>query len=263
MKEICSGLQFALNHKNNWSTNVSLFLDTEFTSSRKILYAQMKESARLGFNKPTKKARAISREKEDKLWNVGVLGSSTPKQLLYSLIFYFGIHFSLRAAQEHRDLQFGPGSQLILMTDKDGAEYIQYTKNISKNRRYGIKCTRMEPKSTRLYARADDPTRYPIQLYKAYLSHHPETNNGHGNPAFYLAYIPNPTTNVWYKSCPLGIHSIQSATKSVMQSIGHLTLFMLQLNIHSPTFCTSYHHKRIICIHNSRCSTYLYTYKGT
>lgn len=40
-----------------------------------------------------------------------------------------------------------------------------------------------------------------------------------GCEAFYLAVSPNPKDDVWYKASPMGIHSIESATKSLMSSL--------------------------------------------
>ena len=194
---------------------LSIFIDKEFVSARKSLDAQMKLSARMGMVKPIKKAAIITEEMEQKLWESGALGSSNPKQLLNSLIYFFGLHFSLRAAQEHRDLIFGTDSQITLSKDPNGDEYLNYCERISKNKRFGLKCSRMEPKVTRLYI-SRDKTRCPIKLYKIYVSHRPESHGKSGCDAFYLTPINNkPSDAVWYKASPLGLHSIQQATKSL------------------------------------------------
>jgi hypothetical protein len=213
-KEICAGIQFYFIHYYNWS--FSLFKDEEFKESRKVLDSQMKLAAKKGLVKPKKKARAISFDEENKLWEDGLLGYDNPKKLLNTLIYLFGIHFGLRARQEHRDLEYGQNSQIKLLVDADQKEYLEYTERMSKNKKFGLSCSRMEPKYARLYARDDNLARCPVELYKKYLSHRPEANGQRGNDAFYLAYITNPKTNVWYKSSPLGIHSIQSVTKNLM-----------------------------------------------
>lgn len=74
---------------------------------------------------------------------------SEPKASLVStLIFYSGIHCSLRAAQEHRGPEFGHNSQPILRKDQKVEEYSEYVERIPKNKGFGINCTRMEPKIT-------------------------------------------------------------------------------------------------------------------
>ena len=214
LKDICSGIQFYFNNSLGWT--ISIFNDKDFATCRKSLDAQMKLSARMGNIKPAKKAVIITEEMEHKLWDSGALGSANPKQLLNSLsIYFFGLHFSMRAAQEHRNLIYGNDSQLTLYHDHNGEEYLKYCERMSKNRRFGLKCFRMEPKVTRMYSR-EDKTRCPIELYKIYLSHRPESHGKPGCDAFYLTPTNNnPSHVVWYKASPLGLHSIQQATKSL------------------------------------------------
>ena len=56
-----------------------------------------------------------------------------------------------------------------------------------------------------------------INLYELYISHRPTECK---LPDFYLARINNPTSSVWYKAQPLGIHQIEGVTKRFMSSIG-------------------------------------------
>ena len=157
-------------------------------TSRRVLDAQIKESARLGLVKQKKRASAITLDQEEKLWTSGALGSSSPVHLVNSLIYFFGIHFSLRAAQEQRDLEFGSQSQIVLKQDDNEFEYLEYTERVSKNRNYGLKSTRHEPKQTRLYSRPDKD-KCSIELYKKYLSHRPKFNGHKGHNSFYVGVL--------------------------------------------------------------------------
>ena len=121
---------------------------------------------------------------------------------------------SLRAAQEQRNLEFGPNSQIKLCSDSS-CEYLLYNERMSKNKSYGLKHCRMEPKETRIYARPQCPEKCVVSLYKEFVSHRPESHNMKGCSSFYLACKPNPSSDVWYKASPLGIHSIESATKTL------------------------------------------------
>ena len=76
---------------------------------------------------------------ENSLLKCGSFGSANPRQLFNTLIYFFGLH--LRAWKEDRELVFGVISRITL--------------DISKNRDYGLKCSRYEPKVTRLYGIAD------------------------------------------------------------------------------------------------------------
>lgn len=214
-KDVATGIQFYFNNMLNW--NISLFNDNDFMKSRRCLNAQMKIAAQEGLVKPTRKAITIPQEAENDLWENGTFGWSTPKQLQDTLIYYFGLHFSLRAAQEHRNLIYGANSQITLNKDDLGCEYLQYVERMSKNKTFGLKTARMEPKSTVLYARADK-LRCPVECYKRYISLRPEANGGKPCEAFYLG-IGNSKNGPWYKSVPLGLHSIQNTTKDLFKSI--------------------------------------------
>ena len=92
----------------------SIFNDPQFEECRQAMNAVMKKSAAEGKEIPVKRSKTISLSDERKLWQNGAFGSSNPKQLLNSLIYHLGLHLSLRAAQENRDLEFGETSQIAL-----------------------------------------------------------------------------------------------------------------------------------------------------
>ena len=55
--------------------------------------------------------------------------------------------------------------------------------------------------------------RCPVKLLKTFLSHRPEEMKSNG--PIYLAVIERPKSQVWYKRQRMGIHSINSFTKSM------------------------------------------------
>jgi hypothetical protein len=132
--------------------NCSIFQET-----RKVLDAQMKKSASIGNVKLPKRSHSISFEDEEQLWKTGALGSSTPKQLVDTLIYELGIHLSLRASKEHRDLEFCENSQLSLCSDSNGMKYIQYVERYSTTSNFGLKTVAREPKVCRIYPKSDKP----------------------------------------------------------------------------------------------------------
>lgn len=90
---------------------------------------------------------------------------------IYTLILHF---YKLQ-------LFAGAQSQLQLKLDEDGEEYIEYTERFSKNHKFGLKSSRMEPKITRVYGRHDDkPERCVIHLLKQYIHHRPESHGQKG-----------------------------------------------------------------------------------
>ena len=132
LKEIVACIQHNLNYelKQPWS----IFKDEAFMEPREILDAVMKRSARHGNVKEKKRAATISIESEEKLWKTGVFGRGTPRQVIDTLIYYFGIHFSDRARQEQRDLSYGENSQISVETDSKGVERLEYVERVSTNK---------------------------------------------------------------------------------------------------------------------------------
>ena len=57
--------------------------------------------------------------------------SDTPVSLLNSVFFYNGINFTSRGGEEHRSLSLSQ----IKFGQEDDMEYVEYTKNSSKNRK--------------------------------------------------------------------------------------------------------------------------------
>lgn len=215
-KEIISSFQHFLN--NTLNLKCSIFTDKEFTETRKVLDAQMKEAGSEGMNVPPQRSHSISLEDEERLWNSGAFGCSNPRQLLDTLIYYLGIHLSLRASQEHRNLMYGPKSQLQLLLNENGVKFLEYAERNSKSMRCGLKDIRREPKTTRVYPNEENPDRCLIKFYELYLSKRPEAHGRKGHEAFYLAPMSSPN-EVWFKASPLGIHTIEKTTARLMSAI--------------------------------------------
>ena len=137
------GIVAMIQHHLNWNLNrgVSIFKDKEFAQAIAVLDGQMKLGDNLGLVKTPKRAVSISLSDEEEMWNNGSFGSSNPRQLLYTLLYHLGLHCSLRACEEHRDLEFGEfyfdfcssllllfclgnNSQLVLTLDSNRQEFI-------------------------------------------------------------------------------------------------------------------------------------------
>ena len=147
------------------------------------------------------------------------MGSATPRQLIDTLVYELGLHLCLRASQEHRDLEFGPNSQLSLYHDPNGTKYIQYIERCSKNKSFGIKSASREPKVCRIYPNSVKPERCVVTLYEKYISKRPESHGLKGHLAFYLTPKHNVSNDCWYKASPLGVHTLEGTTRRLMNSI--------------------------------------------
>lgn len=214
LKQIAALLQNYFINEMRW--NFSFFIDGEFKESRDVLDSQMKKSAKEGNVAVKRKAAVISLSVEDEMWDKQILGSSNPRQLQNTLIYSLGLHLSLRASKEHRDLEFGPNSQLELKSEKE-LEFIEYTERVSKNKTFGLKHCIIEPKHTRIYQNLVEPNKCVVGLYKKFISKRPKNAT---TTAFYLAVRDNfQECGEWYKNCPLGVHSIENATRKLIDQL--------------------------------------------
>lgn len=105
LKNLVAMIQWWFN--NTLSRPISIFMDKAFHEARSVLDSQMKKGAALGMVKCKKKAVCITTDDEEAMWKNGAFGYSNPGQLLNTLIYHIGLHCSLRATQEHRDLEYG------------------------------------------------------------------------------------------------------------------------------------------------------------
>ena len=90
------------------------------------------------------------------------------------------MHCSLRAANEHYNLEYGLNSQLVLKVE-NGSKYIVYTERMSKNKQFGLKNAHIEPKITCIYPNKVFPNRCVVRLYEKFISHRPENHGKTGN----------------------------------------------------------------------------------
>ncbi len=82
----------------------------------------------MGFVAKKEKAQLFTHEEEEKMWQSGILGESTPEQLLNTVIFLLGIHLSLHAVDEHKALKVGYWSPIKVKFDKDAdRKFLQHT----------------------------------------------------------------------------------------------------------------------------------------
>ena len=165
--EIAAAIQ---HHIRQTGRFVSFFDDQCFEKMRKVLDAKMKELSKRGLGLEKKKADVISTEQEEIMWQNGILGTDTPQKLLDTLVYSLGLNFALRAGQEHRNLRVGALSQIKVVTDEHGTQYLEYREDVSKTNRGGLKHRKMDPKVTRAYANSANPGRCPIKIYEKYIS---------------------------------------------------------------------------------------------
>ena len=213
--EIIISIQHYLRQKGNF---VRFLDDEEFQGLRSVLDSKMKNLSKQGLGIKRVQADVISESQEYYLWENGYLGDDTPQKLLDTLIFSFGLHFALRAGQEHRNLRIGQYSQLSIKTDQNNKKYIQYYEDVSKANRGGLNHRKIEPKITRAYENKSEQKKCPVRLYEKYMSVRPFPSR---TDAFYLKPKKSfSAESVWFCDIPVGVHTLQTTIKRLCQSAG-------------------------------------------
>ena len=176
----------------------------------------MKELSKDGNVQPHRKADIISVNDENLMWDLNVLGSGTPKQLVDTVLYLLRVHFALRATVEHHALRVGPKSQLTLGLDRDH-RYLEYHEDVSKTCQGGIDHRNVGRKKVRAYANIAEPERCVVALYEKYLAHRPVHMN---LDDFYLRPLANVKGSTWYACQPIGRNMLSKVVTNLATQAG-------------------------------------------
>ena len=136
--------------------SVKLLDDPEFNQVCNCLDNRMKELSKEGYVQPRIQADVIMVEQENDMWSCKILGSDTPKQLVDTLLYIFGVHFAMCAGVEHHSLRVGDKSQ-ITMHMENGLRYLLYKEDVSKTRQGGLNHRKVKPKVVHAYENVSNP----------------------------------------------------------------------------------------------------------
>ena len=149
MHQLLCGIQRYL--RDGGKREVDFFGDVAYKYLVDILDSRIKN---LQQSVVKKQATPITNEEESKLWELGLLGDSTPQVLLDTLIWMCGLYFALRGGVELRELKH---QQIELHEVSDGPSYLQYYENVSKNNAGGLKQRKIEAKVVPHYENTANP----------------------------------------------------------------------------------------------------------
>ena len=183
---ICLQLYMAMNGKV-----VKILDEVKCGQIHNTLDNHMKELSHRGYVKPRVQACIITIEEEELLWKSGILGSDTPKQLVETLLYLFGLHFALCAGAEHRSCRVSETSQLKVHFDNNvGLYYLEYCEDTSKTNQGGLDNHKVNRKMVGTYENKQNSVRCVVSMYNHYMSVRP---TGPKCPDdFYLRPLPAP-----------------------------------------------------------------------
>lgn len=151
LKEIASMTQLFFHTKQQWEFSFSSINHSKNQDNHWKLKWKFRHKHETSSRK--RRELPISREHENALWNNGGIRISNPKQPVNTLIYQLGIPYSRRAAKKH-----------IWCLIRLPTSVQAWTRNF-KNYNFGIKRSRMEPKTTRIYLKEENHSRCVVCLY--------------------------------------------------------------------------------------------------
>ena len=101
LHQLCCGI---LRYARERESELDIFRDTAFLPFQKTLDGEMKRLRAKGLGSAPKHTEPLTYDDEEKMWNEGVLGDSSPKQLLETIIYMCGLYFAMRSETEHYNL---------------------------------------------------------------------------------------------------------------------------------------------------------------
>ena len=92
-------------HLNDEGYKFSIIRDREFHSSKQVLEGKARQLRQSGMGKRPNKARSLTEEEEEVLWEAEKFGSKTPEALTSSMWWLLTQFFGLRGRQEHHAMK--------------------------------------------------------------------------------------------------------------------------------------------------------------
>ncbi|XP_041379334.1 uncharacterized protein LOC121391954 [Gigantopelta aegis] len=202
------------------NSDSNLFEDAAFKEARAALDAVMKERSAAGLGASTRKrTEVISESEENMLWDKGLLGDNTPQQLLDTILYLTGLHFSLRGGSEHRQLRLLKNPQISgPFVDTCGRSYLLYKEDASKSNQGGIKHRKVLPKEVRAYDNPSNPSRCYVRLFTKYKKYCQTV--AQKCDAFYFTPLKNVKKDAWFSSIPVGHNTLQATVKRLCEAAG-------------------------------------------
>ena len=164
-------------------------------------------------------AEPVTVKDESLLWELGLLGTTSPTVLLHTLVYMVGLYFALRSGSEHRRLWYTP-AQIQLIEKLHSRPYLIYQEDISKKNQGGLHSRTKQPKKVIYYANTTNPDRCFIHWhisYKTYMSKCPSFRPA---SALYLQPLQKPKGDIWFSKVLCGHSTLQKIVPELMKAAG-------------------------------------------
>ena len=160
-----------------------------------------------GKGKLPNRARSLTPDEENVLWESKELGDSSPRSLIQTVWWYNCLHFGMRGRQEHYDLKL---EHFKIEKDRCARTCVSYIEGLTKKRNAGLN---FQPRNIQPKMYETGAERCPIKMSMAYKSRRPAHLQETG--PLYLGVIDHPKSGVWYKNMKMGVHTINNMLKNM------------------------------------------------
>ena len=203
-------------HLQSGGRSFSICRDKEFRSSRSVLEGIARQLRQSGKGNLPNRARSLTNDEIDQLWNSGVLGTHNPRALINTVFITTCMGFAMRGREKHHEMKM---EDFTFERDNKGNKYINYRYGNSKTNPSGLN---FKPRkiSGRLYENGGD--RCPFRIFQELVKHRPIDMKATG--PLYLAVIDRPRSDVWFKKTPMGVHKIHNLVKEMTKTCPALNL---------------------------------------
>lgn len=101
------------------------------------------------------------------MWNKGLLGDSSPQNLVDMMVVMNGLYFALRSGDKHRQLRSNR-CQIQVIERPGRRAFLEYIEDASKNRPEGLKGRKLNPKTMQHHDNPENPAWCFVWLFKLY-----------------------------------------------------------------------------------------------
>ena len=189
----------------------SIIRDREFSSSKLVLEGKARLLRQDGRGKRPNKARQLTQQEEEVLWEGNKLGCTNPESLIHSMWWLLTQHFGLRGRQEHHDMKM---QDFRFGRADNGKEFVEFAEGPTKTRPGGLS-TKSRDFLPRMFETGGE--RCPVRLFKEYKSRRPSDLQSQG--PFYLSinHKRKPNNQIWYTVQAMGVNKINAIMKTLVE----------------------------------------------
>lgn len=200
--------------ENNYQEDLETSPAFQMSRSSKATQVRKLKAAGKG-NRPNR-AMPLSLGDEEKLWNMGSLGSHSPIALIRTIWYLLSLAFGLRGRHEARQMRWG---DVTLKKDSDGAEYLELNERLTKTRD-GSMAAGSRAFHPKAFA-SSNKARCPVEFFKEYAKRRPAGSNTPDSPFFQaINHRRRDNAETWFSNGPLGKNQLGLLMKTGCEGAG-------------------------------------------